>query len=69
MEWRTPTILPSDADGVALDPRLRNQVLKRRVNVARPGRDLPFRVRQLVYGAAFAKSAHIERKRVGSSRR
>src|SRR5690348_6491523 len=62
----------SHADNVALDAWLRNQVLKRRVNVARPlGAYLCLlRVRQLgIRRAAFAKSAHIERKRVDSSRR
>src|SRR5580693_3596774 len=62
----------SHADDVALHAWLRNQVLKRRVNVARPhGAYLCLlRVRQLgIRRAAFAKSAHVERKRVDSCRR
>jgi hypothetical protein len=56
----------SHADDIALDAWLRNQVLKRCVNVARPHRAYlgPLRVRQLGIrrAAAFAKSAHIEWK-------
>src|SRR5579859_4669618 len=62
----------SHADGVALDTWLRNQVLKRCVNVARPHRAYLclLRVSQLgIRRAAFAKSAHVESKRIDSSRR
>src|SRR5438445_1953688 len=62
----------SHTDDITLDAWLRNQVLKRCVNVARPHRAYlcPLRVQQLgIRRAAFAKSAQIERKRVDSSRR
>src|SRR5579859_2087494 len=62
----------SHADDVALDAWLRNQVLKRCVNVARPPRAYLclLRVSQLgIRRAAFAKSAHVESKRVDSRRR
>src|SRR5689334_12438004 len=71
MEDAKPPSSPH-ADAVALHASLRTQVLKRCVNVAWPHWAYPcfLRVRQPgIRRAAFAKSAHIERKRVDSSRR